>query len=136
MATNQAGAQPKPSTGRNVQRQPPVSFFFFGASISSFLHLVLQNPPNSSAPIPSRLPALADWRQPGPIRAVRRRLGFGLGGGGRRGTGLVDASPPRVTAAPGLEISSAWIKGAAAAAAAAEEEEVVEAAVTVAAPIS
>jgi len=49
---------------------------------------------------------------------------------------LVDASPPRVTAAPGLEIS-AWIKGAAAAAAAAaEEEEVVEAAVTVAAPIS
>jgi len=40
-----------------------------------------------------------------------------------------------VTAAPGLEISSAWIKGAAAAAAA-EEEEVVEAAVTVAAPIS
>ena len=60
-----------------------------------------------------------------------------MGGGGRRGTGLVDASPPRVTAAPGLEIS-AWIKGAAAAAAAAaeEEEEVVEAAVTVAAPIS
>ena len=57
-----------------------------------------------------------------------------MGGGGRRGTGLVDASPPRVTAAPGLEISSAWITGAAAAAA--EEEEVVEAAVTVAAPIS
>ena len=97
---------------------------------------MLPNPPNPSAPIPSRLPDLADWRQPGPIQAVRRRLGFGLGGGGRRGTGLVDASPPRVTAAPGLEISSAWITGAAAAAAEEGEEAEEAAAATVAAPIS